>query len=160
MTVPEGRAAVKPTPIDAVQHASRLASGDVDAPTLAWVCDGVAVWIRACGALSLERCLRLPSTGRQMRKMRRDYWLAEAAKAVSARSTWLASVALETELRVFVSRGPWLVWREQANPPPDASQLRAALFHVAKEGDGHCLSARQIDRVLTRRHGAMSVDSP
>lgn len=90
----------------------------------------------------------LPATPKKMALMRRNFYLAEAAQQIDCESSWQGAVILASELDKFLSRGNWRSWRELAAPPPEASRLRAALFHVAKAHAGRQLSPKQVDRIV------------
>lgn len=55
---------------------------------------------------------------------------------------------LSTELRRFVTRGPWRQWRDDSAPPVDATDFYQALFWVCRYNHGQELGDKQIYRVL------------
>lgn len=132
---------------DPMEMLGLVAAGSFDARTLAWVQRGMAAYMRAGGEVQFERCFHLPNTFARRRLMQRNVWLAEAAKHVSCTSSWLGAVALVDELNTFLSRGLWNAWRDLPQPPEGASELRTALYHVAKANDGKSLSVKQVHRI-------------
>jgi hypothetical protein len=80
--------------------------------------------------------------------MQRDVWLAEAARHIEHENPWHGAVTLANELRVFLTRGRWVSWRDLATPPEGSSSLRSALFHVAKTNNAKPLSAKQVYRIV------------
>ncbi len=132
----------------AIDLAAEVAAGALDSEAHKWLCDGFAAWVRAEGAVPLERCLHLPSTPRRARLIKRNFWLIEAARALGGANSWSVSVALAAELGDFLSRGAWRTWKDLAEPPEGASQLRTALFHVAKANDGKSLTPRHVSRCI------------
>lgn len=136
----------------AIECAANLAAGGADPTTLHWVQKGFAAWAASGGDIPLERCLRLPATPTRRRLMRRNLWILVASNLVEGPEGWANATQLAAELERFLSRGPWLAWRDLSNPPLDASDLRTALFHVAKTNNGESLSPKQIHRLL--RHAS------
>lgn len=132
----------------AMEYASRIAAGHVDQDSLRWVQQGLAAYIRSDCGVPLERCLHLANTPKRRNLMRRNVWLAEAAKLIQCESAWHGAVALAGELDRFLSRGHWLSWRTLERPPEGSSGLRSALFWVAKANDAKALSAKQIHRIV------------
>lgn len=131
---------------DPFELVSRFAAGDTSSEVLKHVCGGFKAWIRAGTAVPLERCLKLPNTPKRAARLQRDHWLCEVVRLQGKLTSWAASVALATELDLFLSRGPWRVWQDMNEPPADASELRSALFHLAKANSGRTLTARQVSR--------------
>lgn len=129
--------------------AARLAGGIADAEVIDWWRRGWTAYLNAQGELPLERCLQMAgTTATRMRLLARNNWLAIAAAQLAPTTPWFTAVELAEELDKFVERGPWAAWRELSSPPTDASQLRTALFHVARALNGRSMSARQIHRIL------------
>jgi hypothetical protein len=131
---------------DPCSFAARFAAGDEAPEVMAWARGGVAAYLRARSSVGLERCLRLPSTQAQFNRMQRDYWLLQAGAALGEGYTWTAAVRLAGELSTFLSRGPWRAWHALDEPPAEVSELRSALFWVAKHGGGEELNARTVHR--------------
>jgi hypothetical protein len=101
--------------------------------------------------LSLERYLRLSSGAAARRKSRRNSWLMEVAKEYEhlRENPWSRAGAVFKALDEFQTRGAWLAWRDEEDPPPGTSELRTALFRVCqnmKKPDE--LSQKTISRVI------------
>lgn len=133
-------------PSDPCSLAARFAAGSEEPEVMAWARGGVAAYMRARSSVALERCLRLPTTESRFTRARRDYWLMQASEALGEGYTWTAAVHLADELSTFLSRGPWRAWRVLEEPPSGVSELRAALFWVAKHGGDGGLNARTVHR--------------
>lgn len=111
---------------------------------------GVAAYLRHGGELSLERCMGLPppSARRRLALAKRDYWLGEARRYLEG-PPWSRSVALADAARHFLGT-IWPAWRDLDEPPPYASDLRAALFRAAKAAGGRLpATARQMHRLIS-----------
>lgn len=122
----------------------RMSRDAVDALWLA-----AQMWIATGGNIPMHRFLRLPSTGPKLKQATRNFWLNRAAQMVPGPGPFQRACNLRRELETFTTRGPWRTWRDLAEPPEEASELRAALFWVLKNSAGEALSERQIYRVLT-----------
>lgn len=133
---------------DNLNLAGQIAAGTLDDAAIKWITKGFSAWVCGGGAIPLERCLHLPKTERKVRLAERNYWLAKAAMETNSPSPWAAAVRVQDELGTFISRGPWRVWSGLDKPPAGASELRTALFHVAKINRGRPLTARQISRCI------------
>ena len=134
--------------LQAIEFATRCASGSDGESVVSWLRNGMAAWLRSGCTKSLERCLHLPGTRAERKRMLRNFWIVEAAAQLPALSVFAQSNELAIELDIFVTRGPWKEWREAGGPPPGASKLRTALFHVARENDDKSLSHKTIYRAL------------
>lgn len=110
---------------------------------------GFEAWLSAGGALSLERCLKLPTSTKAMARAERDKWLVCAWRLIDEAGPWLKSVALCKELQTFEAR-IWPAWRGGDAPPPGASELRSALFRVLKTGARVPGTAQQIHNVCAQ----------
>lgn len=124
-----------------------FAAGQPSDAAIAWAQKGFGIWVIE-PALSVEQCLRLPTTPAKRRLMLRNLWLAEAAAVVARDTFWERCVAVSDELNTFLTRGPWLTWRKGRYPPAEASSLRRALFHVLKANNECGLSPISIYRAL------------
>ncbi len=102
------------------------------------------MWLETGGSVAMNRFLRLPATGAQLKKATRNYWLRKAADTLADPSPFKRACNLERELTAFITRGPWLTWRDSPHPPDGCSELRRCLFYVAKFNDGESLSDRTI----------------
>lgn len=137
------------TELQAIEFATRCAGGRDGENEARWLRNGMQAWLRSGCTKSLERCLHLPSTQAERKRMLRNFWILEAAGHMPAASEYAQSKELEREFNSFLSHGPWKVWRVNAAPPPEASKLRTALFHIAHENrDGKSLSYITFYRAL------------
>lgn len=134
----------------------QVLAGIITADGLAWLQAAFEQHDRYNGALSLERCLRIPSTSQRNREYR-DHWLREAAAYLSTEEPAARKHELATALHDFVSGHAWRVSRDLAAPPLQFTQLDRALWHVAKSMKGRrggtCLSAKQVARILDKESG-------
>jgi hypothetical protein len=112
-----------------------------------WLRDGFAAFLSMEGAVPLERCLRLPTTIASWRRARRDSWLMKAAAVIDADDSATGSLKLQKEWNIFLSRGPWLAWKEEAGPPPNTVALQEALFWASRLSRSKSLGAKQIERI-------------
>lgn len=133
---------------DPVARMVRIADGRPSAVDLMALRNGFTAYLNGAGDLSLERCLRMPTTWKAWRRAQRDYWLCQAAQHVDANGTWSGCVSLEREWETFLSRGPWRQWRDDASPPDGTSKLSSALFFASRYNRGCALVARQLDRIV------------
>lgn len=126
-----------------------------DAPTEAtmralWT--AARAWLATGGTMPLERFAQLPTTPGAVRNAARNLWIQRAAKLVAPDElTFPQAYRLYTELETFLVRGPWAEWRSAPTPPDSASELRKALFHIAKNNNGELLSQRHIARVIANK---------
>jgi hypothetical protein len=137
---------------DRLSLLTRAAAGDPAARQQAAeiLLAGVAAYLRHGGELSLERCLGIPppSACRRLALAKRDYWLGEARRYLEG-PPWSRSVALADAARHFLGT-IWPAWRDLDEPPPYASDLRAALFRAAKAAGGRLpATARQMHRLIS-----------
>lgn len=107
------------------------------------------MWLRTGGGLPMERFAGLPTTGPALMQANRDLWLRRAALVLPDPPGFPLASRLTHELERFITRGPWRAWMAADHPPPEASELRKALFFAAKFNGGCVLSERQIYRVLS-----------
>lgn len=126
----------------------RLADGGLTESDRTLLQKGVDAWLNAGGAIPLERCLGLPSTHARVRRFRRDHWLCRAASLIEADGVSTGAQKLEAEWNKFLSRGPWSIWRDDAEPPPEASQLSRALFWATRYNRSESLKHRHIERIV------------
>lgn len=132
-----------------IERATAVATGRFDGEVLKWLQGGFQALLRSEGAVTLESCLHLPTTTGRMRLARRNAALVDVAALIDdAPTPWVLANEVSRELDRFLQSGPWRFWREQAEPPAEASRLRAALFRLAKSNGGRSLSAKQINRIL------------
>jgi len=121
-----------------------LSTGKLNGDAMVALFLAAQTWLESGGATSMERLLRLPATGAQLKKATRNHWLRKAADALDDPSPFKRACHLERELNAFITRGPWLTWRESQHPPDGCSELRRCLFYVAKFNDGEGLTDRTI----------------
>lgn len=134
-----------------VGMAIRVSEGICGEPERLWLCEGFAIWYRAGGEVPLDRCLRLPSTFKKLRAIERRHYLLMAAAEIEADGIWCKCVLLAEELQQFIARGAWKRWKDLAAPPGGTSQLRTALFHIARLNAGRALTARRVFEILRER---------
>lgn len=125
----------------------RFTDGGLTDSDIALLQRGYDTWLNAGGTIPLERCLGLPSTHNGLRKLRRDHWLRKAASLIDADGSTTGSQQLEAEWNRFLSRGPWVIWRDDAEPPVDATPLSTALFWATRYNRSESLTARHIARI-------------
>lgn len=133
---------------DPMACAVRMASGrPTDADIKLWS-KATRTWIESSGEIPLERCMHLATTQNVFRMMQRDRWICEAAKQIPKTSAWTVSDRLADEWDEFITRGPWRLWRDDSDPPADASPLSRCLFYASRYHRGNALSAKQIGRKI------------
>lgn len=108
-------------------------------------------WVEGGAAVPIERHARMPTTASALLNAKRNSWLCRAADLMPGASAYARSQEVERELQRFITRGAWAHWSQHRTPPGDASDLRAALFHIAKANNGDYLSARQIYRIIANK---------
>lgn len=122
---------------DSFDILSRFANGDESAVPLAREIfqRGWEPFIRAEGALPLERCLGVSRRARNdAAKGARNYWLVVAHGHCKGLRPWSKSVTLADELARFQTV-IWPAWRDMIAPPPGSSELRGALFHALRAAE-------------------------
>jgi hypothetical protein len=129
------------------ERAERIAAGLADLDDQAWIARGLKAWLSADGSVSLERCLRLPDSPKQLCMGRRDAALCAAAREIKAAGPWDGSQQLREELERYATRGGWLTWRDVGELPPGGSEIRRQLHQVLRFNGGVVLGARQIQRI-------------
>ena len=144
-----------PQPGPAVRGAALIEALANDAPTDAamrslWAAG--CTWLAMGGAVSFERCAQLPTTPGAVRNAARNLWIRRAVKLVAPdEPTFPQAQRLGDELQSFIAHGPWQDWRNAPGPPESSSELRKALFHIAKNNNGESLSQRHIARVIANK---------
>jgi hypothetical protein len=133
---------------DPLQAIVSFADGQFRDIDLALLQKGFDIYLNAEGAIPLERCLGIPSTHTGWRKLRRDSWLRRAALLINDDGITTGSQKLKFEWDLFISRGPWNLWRDDAEPPPDATPLSEALFWATRLNRSESLTDRQIARIV------------
>lgn len=126
----------------------RAATGAFDDAVHHWIGKGLRTWLRAGGAIDLSRALRIP---RNPQRFLRDHYLCVAAGALKQTDDPpnLAR-ALTREWNTFVTRGPWVAWRDAGGPPENASVLRSALYHATVASGGRVLGQRQLKTIISQ----------
>jgi hypothetical protein len=125
-----------------------MASGrPTDADIKLWS-KAARTWIDNRGEIPLERCMHLATTTTAFQMMQRGQWICEAAKQIPQTSAWTVSDRLAAEWQEFITRGPWRLWRDDSDPPADASPLSRCLFYASRHNRGKALSAKQIGRIV------------
>lgn len=144
--------------IDPNELNGRAARGQFDADVRAWLQRGCAAYERGRGAVQMGACLRLAGSTRSWNAARRNAWISEVARLIGMpNGPTPCSERLEQIWNDFYESREWVLWRLQLDPPPEASELQAALFRVCwhdqdRTGEmgmrARALSARHIYRLL------------
>jgi hypothetical protein len=135
-------------------RAHRVASDSLEREDIDWLKKGFRAFLASEGKVSLERCLRLPTNDRALRRARRDQWLRRAwLQLGESMSSWRRSEVLASEVRRFHS-AKWPRWSSLEHAPMGASSLDEALFEAFRSHErvpatamqlhniaGHCLEA-------------------
>lgn len=122
---------------DSFDVLGRFASGDASAVPLAQEIfrHGWEPFVRAEGAISLERCLGVSRRAKNdAAKGARNYWLVVAHRHCNGETPWAKSITLADELARFQS-AIWPAWRELAEVPTGSSDLRKALFYAMRAAE-------------------------
>jgi hypothetical protein len=131
----------------------RVVGERIDDDTMQWLIEGFRQFDRHDGALSLERCLRLP-TAAQRRLAERDFWIRTIAELIEEpREEVPLAREVARMLSAFITRGAWREWCGMDEPPGAASALQRALFFASRaiRGKGRTPQWRQILRVIGSR---------
>lgn len=133
------------------QLLNALAGGSRTTEDVEQVWSAAQRWLADGCNQPLNRLLMLPPTPGKLADATRNLWLRKAALLIRIDPVVPTALAraLRQELVAFIGRGPWRTWCDLKQPPPEASDLRKALFYVAKFNKGASLSERQIYRILT-----------
>lgn len=144
------RAVAPTTDSDALAWLDRIANDNATPADRLRLCEALQAMRRDAGTgPSLERRLRLPATAKKWRDAERDRSLNKAALQLDQAECFAELCrSLSVAWNRFVSRGLWSSWRDDDEPPIDASPLNTALFHATKFNARTTLSARQLERVL------------
>lgn len=134
---------------DEFERAQRVARGEIDPIDLQWLSKGFAAFLTGCGAIPLERCLRLPRNDSALRRACRNFWLRRAWGAIGKQlSPWCRSEKLAAAVRDFESRH-WQRWRTLEQPPADGSELDVALFQAFRSHARIPFTAMQIHNIAS-----------
>ena len=112
----------------------------------AWLQSAIDTWLKAEGSLSLDRCFGVTYAG--WCRFQRDEALRKAARLIDADGCTTGAQRLKAEWDRFISRGAWSAWRDDGQPPPDASLLGQALFWATRYNRSDSLTVRQIERIV------------
>ncbi len=128
-------------------RAHRVANDSVEQEDLAWLCRGFSAFLASGGKVPLERCLRLPTNERALRRARRDHWLRCAwLKLEGASSAWRRSEMLSAEVRRFQGV-KWPRWSSLNEPPSEATPLERALFEAFRSHERVPGTAMQLHNI-------------
>jgi hypothetical protein len=128
-------------------RAQRVASDSVEPGDLDWLCRGFSAFLASGGKLPLERCLRLPTNERALRRARRDHWLRLAWLQIGGSvSAWRRSEMLAVEIHRFQS-GKWLRWLELDEAPAGSNALETDLFEAFKSYERVPNTAMQLHNI-------------
>jgi hypothetical protein len=115
---------------DQLVRAHRVANKTLEREDIDWLCKGFFAFLANSGRISLERCLRLPTTDCKFGRTRRDDFLCLAwLETDPALSAWQRSVALAAEVQRFGAR-KWPRWSALATAPDEAGAMERALFEA------------------------------
>ena len=132
---------------DAVARVVRLATGTGTSSDFSFVGKAAKAWLASNGDIPFERCLKLPTTLDAFRLMKRNSWICEAAKNINVSGVHSGPMHLANQWAVFISRGPWRDWRDDAKPPEWAAPLSRALFFASHFNRGESLGGPHIGRI-------------
>ena len=125
-----------------------------NAEDLDWLCRGFSAFLASGGKLPLERCLRLPTNERALRRARRDHWLRRAWLQVEGvSSSWRRSERLAVEVHRF-HVAKWPRWSSLHQAPAEASALEEALFEAFRSHERVPGTAMQLHNIAG--HGRTS----
>ena len=128
-------------------RAHRVANDSVEPEDLDWLCRGFSAFLASGGKLPLERCLRLPTNERALRRARRDHWLRCAWQLLEgASSSWRRSEMLAAEVHRFHVL-KWARWSSLDQVPPEASELEKSLFEAFRSHERVPGTAMQLHNI-------------
>lgn len=131
-------------------RAQRVANDTLEPDDIHWLCKGFSAFLASGGRLPLERCLRLPTNERALRRARRDHWLCCAWQELDpALSSWRRSEMLAAEVQRFQA-GRWRRWSTLEQLPQDVSLVEVALFEAFKSYDRVPSTAMQLHNIASR----------
>jgi hypothetical protein len=137
-------------------RAHRVAAECLQPEDIDWLCKGFSAFLASGGRLPLERCLRLPTNERGLRRARRDYWLRRAwLQLDTTLSSWRRSEVLAAELHRFQA-GKWARWCALDEPPAGVSALDQALFEAFRSHERVPNSAMQLHNIAGLCRGGQS----
>ncbi len=128
-------------------RAHRVASDSLEREDIDWLKKGFTAFLASEGKVSLERCLRLPTNERALRRARRDHWLRRAWLQLGAGlSSWRRSELLAAEVRRFHS-AKWPRWAGREHAPTGISALDEALFEAFRSHERVPVTAMQLHNI-------------
>ena len=137
-----------------LSRAHRVATDSIERGDLDWLCRGFSAFLASGGKLPLERCLRLPTNERALRRARRDHWLRRAWLQVEgASSSWRRSEQLASEVHRF-HVGKWPRWSALEQAPADASALEKSLFEAFRSHERVPGTAMQLHNIAGHCRGS------
>ena len=130
-----------------LSRAHRVANDSVERADLDWLCRGFSAFLASGGKLPLERCLRLPTNERALRRARRDHWLRRAwLQLEGVSSSWRRSERLAVEVHRF-QLAKWPRWSSLHQAPSEASPLEEALFEAFRSHERVPGTAMQLHNI-------------
>jgi len=93
----------------------------------------LAAWLNSGGAISLPRCLGLPTSAASVRTDLRNLWLREACEHLDGETPWAKCVSLRAAIQRFEIHR-WAAWRKASVPPSRATPLEKCLFFARGYG--------------------------
>lgn len=137
-----------------LSRAHRIANNHLEGDDLEWLCRGFRAFLTSDGKVPLERCLRLPTSERALRRARRDQWLRKAWTLTDDHlSPWRRSEQLAHDIRRF-GVGKWPRWNALDAAPSDASVLDEALFEAFRSHERVPSTAMQLHNIAGPRVAA------
>lgn len=135
-------------------RAHRVANDSIEREDLDWLCRGFSAFLASGGKLPLERCLRLPTNERALRRARRDHWLRRAWMQLEDEpSSWRRSERLAVEVHRFQA-GKWPRWSTLDQAPADARPLEKSLFEAFKSHERVPGTAMQLHNIAGHCRGS------
>jgi hypothetical protein len=135
-------------------RAQRVANDSVEPEDLDWLCRGFSAFLACGGRLPLERCLRLPTNERALRRARRDHWLRRAWMLLDGTtSSWRRSEMLAAEVHRF-QVAKWARWSSLDHIPAGASALDEALFEAFRSHERVPGTAMQLHNIAGHCRGS------
>ena len=134
-----------------LSRAHRVANDSLEREDLDWLCRGFSAFLASGGKLPLERCLRLPTNERALRRARRDHWLRRAwLQLDGVPSSWRRSERLAAEVHRF-HVAKWPRWSSLPQAPSEASPLEEALFEAFRSHERVPGTAMQLHNIAGHR---------
>ena len=132
-------------------RAHRVANNHLEGDDLEWLCRGFRAFLVSDGKVPLERCLRLPTSKRALRRAHRDHWLRKAWALTNDRlSPWRRSEQLAQDIRRF-GAGKWSRWSGLDAVPAEATALDEVLFEAFRSHERVPSTAMQLHNIAGQR---------